>query len=153
VRHAFEVEKSLDALQSTLLDAETEQRSFLLTGSKEFLPPYYAAMHSLPTEIADIQSVTQNNPQQQKLLSELRPLVDQRMIRLKDRVQEYLRGNSDVTNLAIGTRLMDEIGRKLADMRAVEADRLAQRTENSRNLLLAGLILLAGLLILFSIVA
>jgi CHASE3 domain sensor protein len=60
VRHAFEVEKSLEALQSTLLDAETEQKSFLLTGSREFLPPYDAAMRSLPTEIADIESVTQN---------------------------------------------------------------------------------------------
>jgi hypothetical protein len=32
----------------------------------DFLPPYDAAVRSLPTEIADIQTLTQNNPQQQK---------------------------------------------------------------------------------------
>jgi CHASE3 domain sensor protein len=153
VRHTLDVEKSLEALQSALAEAEVDQKSFLLTGSREFLPPYDAALRSIPSEIADIQSLAQGNPQQEKLLSELRPLVDQRMARLKDRIREYLQGNPDLTNLATGERLMDQIRGKLAEMRSVEADRLAQRTERSRNLLLAGLTIMAGLLVLFSIVA
>jgi CHASE3 domain sensor protein len=152
-RHASDVEQSLDTLQSTLLDAEAKQRSFLLTSSKEFLPPYEAAMASIPTEIANIESITQSNPQQQKLLSELKPLVDERVVRLKDRVQQYLRGNSDLSGLALGTHLTDDIDRKLDDMRAAETARLADRREYSRNFLLASLVLLAGLLIVFSIVA
>ena len=112
IRHTLEVEQRLEALQSTLVDAEMEQREFLLTGSRDFLPHYEAAVRSLPTEIADIQSLTQRNPQQQKLLSELKPMVEKRMERLRDRVQEYLQGNPDLTNMEIGRRLMDEISRK-----------------------------------------
>jgi CHASE3 domain sensor protein len=151
IRHTLEVEQRLESLQSTLIDAEKEQREFLLTSSREFLPHFEAAVRLLPTEIADIQSLTQDNPQQQKLLSELKPMVEKRMGRLRDRVQEYLQGNPDLTNMEIGNRLMGEIRGKLSEMRSVEADRFDQRTARSRNFLLTSLALLTVLLSLFAV--
>src|SRR4051812_8727373 len=47
----LEVTQQIAALLSTIKDAETGERGFLLTGSDEFLEPYDRAVRALPGEL------------------------------------------------------------------------------------------------------
>ena len=54
VSHTQEVIEQTEALLSTLKDAETGQRSFLLTKEETYLTPYEDAKQALPTEILSL---------------------------------------------------------------------------------------------------
>ena len=82
VEHTFQVEKQIGRLWSALLDAETGQRGYLLTGAKPFLDPYNAAVKAAPEEIDELRELTRDNTEQQGSLSELRPLIEERMFLL-----------------------------------------------------------------------
>src|SRR5688572_15779351 len=47
VNHTHEVVQSLETLLSTLKDAETGQRGYLLYGDERFLEPYQSALNSV----------------------------------------------------------------------------------------------------------
>src|ERR1700729_1819930 len=67
------------ALLSTLKDAETGQRGYLLTGSESYLEPFSNAKAALPGEFAGMHSLLENRPQQQKRLDELKTVAQQKM--------------------------------------------------------------------------
>lgn len=46
-----EILESLQLMLSTLQDAETGERGYVITGREEFLTPYYAAQRSLPSQL------------------------------------------------------------------------------------------------------
>src|SRR5215204_5297935 len=48
----------LEEVLSTLKDAETGQRGFLLTGDERYLEPYRAATGRLGAELAELQQMT-----------------------------------------------------------------------------------------------
>jgi CHASE3 domain sensor protein len=52
VTQTLEAVSHLQALLSSLKDAETGQRGYLLTGAESYLDPFTSAEQSLPTEIA-----------------------------------------------------------------------------------------------------
>ena len=52
VNHTNVVRQRLNVFAADLVDAETGQRGFLLTGQEPFLEPYNQARASLPSELA-----------------------------------------------------------------------------------------------------
>ena len=73
VDHTNLVLKKLESTISTMKDAETGQRGFLLTGNEEFLQPYNGSYQKAVNLIDDVQRLTADNPQQQKILRQLKP--------------------------------------------------------------------------------
>ena len=72
VSHTLEVIQQLEGRLSTLKDAETGQRGFLLTGEERYLEPYTAAAAPLPGEIRRrCATLTGDNPQQLQRLDTL----------------------------------------------------------------------------------
>ena len=58
-RHAAQTEALLEAVErllTTLLDAETGQRGFLLTGDERYLAPYTRAIHSAESQVTQVTS-------------------------------------------------------------------------------------------------
>src|SRR5215471_15939768 len=49
--HARQVVDSVDRLLSDLIDAETGQRGYLLTGENRYLEPYNRAAQAIPSEL------------------------------------------------------------------------------------------------------
>ncbi|MDB5815403.1 MAG: histidine kinase [Rhodocyclales bacterium] len=82
VTHTIEVMAQLLALTSTLKDAETSQRGFLLTGTEESLAPYTNAKLELADEINKIRAQTVDNPSQQQRVDALERLVAEKMAEL-----------------------------------------------------------------------
>ncbi|MGA2244995.1 MAG: CHASE3 domain-containing protein [Verrucomicrobiota bacterium] len=60
--------KILDKFEQTeahIVDAEANQRGFLLTGKTEYLEPYQAAMGDITNDMADLRRLTRADPTQQ----------------------------------------------------------------------------------------
>src|SRR5690242_8635556 len=75
VTHTHVVLEELAHLLSSLQDAETGQRGFLLTGRGEFLEPYQAALDKTAPAFADLRRLTIDNEVQQRRLDQLDPLM------------------------------------------------------------------------------
>ena len=55
--HTREILNSVQRLFSTVQDAETGQRGFLLTGEERYLAPYYLAIQLASAEMAKVKSL------------------------------------------------------------------------------------------------
>jgi CHASE3 domain sensor protein len=75
-KHTYEVLRNLDETVARLVDAETGQRGYLLTGEEAYLEPYRGAIKNIDQTIGDLKSLTSDNPNQQKRIQILEPLIE-----------------------------------------------------------------------------
>lgn len=61
VKHTHEVLDNMDLLVSTLKDAETGQRGYLLTDKPGYLDPYTKAVAGWETPFKDLETLTHDN--------------------------------------------------------------------------------------------
>ena len=67
--------------------AETGQRGFVITGDEAFLAPYMASLKDLPPVLKEARELTRDNPNQQRRLDEVEPLVARKLAELKHTVE------------------------------------------------------------------
>ena len=67
--------RAADTLLSTLIDAETGQRGFLVTGDENYLEPYNQALSRIPKELTELTTVTAARPDQARRVEVIKPLV------------------------------------------------------------------------------
>ncbi len=155
VDHTYLVRRHVALLYRGLLDAETSQRGYLLTGDPDFLQPYRAAIddgtgsrvndpdfeqrRSVKQEMAILRKLTGDNPEQQANLDELGQATRA--------VQEYLAASvrrraalppGPITDLSPfdlehGRALMDQLRTDVLLVDAEENHLLKQRTEVDNN--------------------
>src|SRR4051812_25068766 len=75
VIHTHEVLRQIDDLFSTLREAETGQRGYLLTGEEKYLEPYENSLAGLERELGELRELTANSPSQRRRFQALEPLV------------------------------------------------------------------------------
>ena len=75
VSHTHRVMEKVQAVQSSLQDAETGQRGFLITGEPRYLEPYESGVQAIHELLDDLVEMTRDNPEQQATLEAMRPLV------------------------------------------------------------------------------
>jgi methyl-accepting chemotaxis protein len=135
VTHSEEVKRTLVQLLSSLKDAETGQRGFLLTEDERFLDPYRAALGDIAKGQARVRELTTDNDQQQRRLSALAPVVASRLAHLADvmeaRRQRGLEAVVKSNLLLEGKRQMDEIRAIVAELDETESSLLAKRRQQS----------------------
>ncbi len=71
----YKVLDKFEQTQSHIVDAEANQRGFLLTGRPEYLDPYQAAMTSIHDDIGELKGLTLNDPAQQANIAALERMV------------------------------------------------------------------------------
>src|SRR5258708_4987148 len=64
VSHSHEVLAELESALSTLADAETGQRGYLITGVESYLDPYKMAIVDINHQLLHIGQLTADNPRQ-----------------------------------------------------------------------------------------
>src|SRR6266849_1113085 len=79
VTHTHKVKEMLAQVRFTLIDAETGQRGFVITGEERYLDPYTQAIKALGRYVQDLREATVDNPNQQKRLASLDPLIADRL--------------------------------------------------------------------------
>jgi CheY-like chemotaxis protein/signal transduction histidine kinase/CHASE3 domain sensor protein len=146
--HTLDVMRRVDSLFSSLKDAETGQRGYLLTDRESYLEPYNNARADIPGQFKELRRLTANNSRQQQLVDQLQRISDQRLAEMQETILLKRAGNAQGA-LAIvltdrGKLLMDQI-RDLADQ-LLEQDRatLASRIESSRQAGELTLVIIAG---------
>ena len=135
VAHTHEVIGELEALLSTLKDAETGQRGYLLTEDEKYLESYDDALQRVGAEVARLKELTSDNPDQQARLAVLDKKMGVRLDELKQTVALMKKGDRPaalkVVRSGTGKTHMDELRREIAIMQQAEHDLLRKRADES----------------------
>jgi CheY-like chemotaxis protein/CHASE3 domain sensor protein len=124
----------LNALLSSLKDAETGQRGYLLTGDETYLEPYLAAKAALPGEFKTMRAMLASRPVQGKRLDALEIIATEKFAELEKTVDLRRAGQAEAALALVrtgkGKNYMDRIRTGVSDMDAAERQLIAQRGQD-----------------------
>ena len=154
--------RSIRDVRSILLDAETGQRGYLLTGDARYLEPYERALQDMAMRLDGLHKILNDDPEQRARLARIEPLIRDKLTEMAETVrlrqQKGLEGALDVVRTDRGRQSMDQIRSGLNEMLEIEDDlwllfeREARTSaERSRLILAAGTLLGALVVVLGSI--
>jgi CHASE3 domain sensor protein/CheY-like chemotaxis protein len=133
VAHTHEIIGELEALLSTLKDAETGQRGYLLTQDEKYLQPYEDALQKVQPRFDRIKELTSDNPDQQARLAVLGPKINLRLDELRQTVALVKKGDRPaamkVARSDAGKATMDDLREWVAAMRQAEEELLRERSQ------------------------
>jgi PAS domain S-box-containing protein len=136
VAHTSIVIGELDNLVSTLKDAETGQRGYLLAEKDEYLEPYNDALGRVQSSLSRLRELTIDNHDHQARLDALEQKVALRLDELKRTVALMKAGDRDAALKIVrsdeGKMLMDDVRKAAAVMRGEEDRLLEQQAEESK---------------------
>ncbi|MGH6979627.1 MAG: CHASE3 domain-containing protein [Stellaceae bacterium] len=113
VTHTREVQAGFAALISSLKDAETGQRGFIITGNPAYLEPYEGAIGDIRKTFDGLRQLTADNPAQQQHLTAMQPLIERKLGELKHviemrKTQGFAPAAAEIGN-NLGKDLMDQL--------------------------------------------
>lgn len=164
VDHSQSVLAEIAETLSTVTDAETGQRGYIITGSRIYLDPYLDSLGEIDGHVQRLRTLTLDNPRQQARLTRLEPRIAERLRLLRRGIELREKSGWDAARQHLlagrGKREMDQIRALLTAMTQEEQRLLAERSRQSHasgrsalftltfaNLLLVGLTVLAFFLI------
>ena len=119
-----EIQDSVDKLLSGMLDAETGQRGFLLTGEDRYLEPYNRAIQTVPSEIASLTRLLSLRQNQSDNLIRLKDLTDQKLAELRRTIEiRKTQGATPALEVVLsdqGKQSMDEFRRVVSEVKRRE---------------------------------
>jgi diguanylate cyclase (GGDEF)-like protein len=140
VIHTHEVLNSAQQLLSSMTDAETGQRFFLLTGDTAYLAPYLKGIVSSEQSFNNLSRLTAENPKQLKRLNDINTLMEKKFAELKITIALYQSNNTEDKRKAIeiveqntGKEMMDEIRLKINSFTIEENLLLEKRKADFRE--------------------
>ncbi|HET9656651.1 MAG TPA: CHASE3 domain-containing protein [Kineosporiaceae bacterium] len=160
VVHTYQVLEGISTVTSSLKDAETGQRGFVITGQDEYLAPYTEAKNRIGKEIDAVATLTADNPTQQERISQLRTLVDSKFAEMQSTIDLRRSGGFSAAQAVVlqnkGKAVMDQIRGVLGAMDNAERSLLGTRTQASESAtsvtrtivmicLVLGLVLMVGI--------
>ncbi|MET0357755.1 MAG: CHASE3 domain-containing protein, partial [Cellvibrio sp.] len=135
-KHTYEVLENASTLLQSLMNIETGQRGFLLTGKEDFLEPHTAGIKSFNSTLEHIREMTSDNAKQQERLK----LLEQSYHRwLREDVNSVIekRRTADAetiktlsAGIGSGKAGMDAMRGILSDIDAEERSLMKVRSEN-----------------------
>jgi PAS domain S-box-containing protein len=138
-KSSYEVRGMLDKTMLRLVDAETGQRGYLLTGDEAYLEPYREAIRSLDEVMGNLKKLTSDNPNQQKHIQALQPLIEKKLAELQQTIElrkkEGLASANQVVLGGQGKYWMDQIRMGLEEMKGEESDIRNIRSEELKEAL------------------
>jgi PAS domain S-box-containing protein len=118
VQHSRALLQQIDATLSSVRDAETGQRGFVLTGDPEYRDVYDQAVKALPSELSALRALVADDPAQRIRVATLQGLISEKLVELAETValrqNEGFQAALKVVETNRGKRAMDEI-RKIGE--------------------------------------
>ncbi|WP_252274143.1 CHASE3 domain-containing protein [Pseudomonas subflava] len=160
VAHTHEVLAQLSRLLASVQDAETGQRGYLITGADRYLAPYTAARERIAQEMQALRQLVDDNPDQQRRLDRLEPLLTQRVQALASTIELHRTQGFEVARRQVltdqGMEVMREIRALVSEMsdeerrlQAIRDTAAAVSANGAQQAILIGL----GLSVLIVVVA
>ena len=134
-KHTYEVLRTLEGTVAGVVDAETGQRGYLLTGDEAYLDTYREATNNLGQITRHLKDLTSDNPNQQKRIQTLEPLIEKKLAELQRTIDLRRKEGFAAANKVVlegsGKGLMDQIRTLAAEMANEETDLLRLRTQKA----------------------
>lgn len=105
VQHTHSVIELTQAVLTHLLDAETGERGFIITGEEAYLEPYLSAPGQVAGNLDSLRALTADNPRQQLRLDTLDALANRLLGLLGERVAERRVQGFSAVRLSINSNL------------------------------------------------
>ncbi len=138
-KNSYEAQLALDEALARLVDAETGQRGYLLTGDEAYLEPYREAIKNLDQVMGQLKVLTAANPNQQERLQALEPLIEKKLAELQMTIDLRKRKGLAAANQVVlagqGRQWMDQIRVVLGEMRKEGNDLRRIRTQEMKEVL------------------
>ncbi len=136
VSHTHRVLTELEATLSTLKDAETGQRGYLLTGEERYLEPYHSTIARINKQVDGLQQLTADNNRQQQRIRDLKIAIDSKLAELQETIilrrENNLEAAMQIVKTGRGKQIMGNIRQQIAAMTAEETQLLQQRARESQ---------------------
>jgi two-component system, chemotaxis family, CheB/CheR fusion protein len=127
----------IEGTLSTLKDAETGQRGYLLTTDPAYLEPYDAATSSVQDHLRRLAQLLQSDPEQTRRLQEFQTLVHSKLDELAASIRLSRGGDTTgalgMVRTGFGRKTMDRIREVVAEMSADENRQLARRSAEAER--------------------
>ncbi|MEI9893181.1 MAG: PAS domain S-box protein [Chthoniobacter sp.] len=137
VDHTREVRLELEHALVGIVDAETAERGYLLTGKEPFLESFAPSLDRTHQSIEALRTLTDDNPEQQQRLDRLVPLLEKKIARMRDQIKvrqtEGLEASAAIVGTLEGRRLMEEVRGIVQQMGDVESQLLEKRSLAARS--------------------
>jgi methyl-accepting chemotaxis protein len=135
--HTYQVLTELDALLIAVINCETGERGFLITGEERYLGPYEQGLASAELSRAKLAALTGDNPRQQDRLARLWPLVRERLELLKEAIgrrrEKGFDASLQIVRSGQGKKLIDDIRGVIEEMKQEERVLLEQRDADAAD--------------------
>jgi CheY-like chemotaxis protein/CHASE3 domain sensor protein/nitrogen-specific signal transduction histidine kinase len=132
VSHTLAVKTRLASLLSSIKDAESSQRGYLLTGRPEYLEPFESAIKTVPAELKALAELIADNAAQISRLAELDAVVREKLAELRETIEQRRAGNANAALSAVlsgrGKNAMDRIRMHVQALDDEESKQLAARS-------------------------
>jgi len=133
VAHTHEVLLGLTQILSSMKDAETGQRGFVLTGRETYLAPYTDALGKIEERVLTVEDLTKDNPEQQRRIAPLKSHIAAKLHELNDTILLRRNKGFEAAQAEVlddsGRQDMDAIRAQVAAMQATEATLRQQRID------------------------
>jgi PAS domain S-box-containing protein len=157
-KSSFELVQVLDEVEARLVDAETGQRGYLLTGDEAYLEPYHGATKGLAQVLVRLKEFTSNNPKQQEQVQSMGVLIENKLGELQRTIdlrrREELAAAVQVVLQGSGKRWMDQIRSVITDMkneghelRRIRTQQMSEMAVATKRTILVGYFLSLSLLV------
>jgi methyl-accepting chemotaxis protein len=131
VDHTYQVITTVNQVTTTLLNAETGQRGYIITGDASYLEPYNGAQASLDSEIKTLRDLTSDNPTEQQNIDVLQTLAADKMAVLTTTIQvrttQGFEAAQTIVLTGTGKTIMDNIRTTITGIVNTEQTLLAAR--------------------------
>ncbi len=135
VSHTYEVQAQLKQIEKDLVDAETGQRGYLVTGKTNYLEPYDAGQKNFQQHIEELTTLVKDNPTQVKRTQEVEKTAEQKFAELGETINLKKAGKDkeavEVVLTNKGKQIMDDMRSQLATMSQEEQKLLQERQQAS----------------------
>jgi CHASE3 domain sensor protein len=83
VLHTIQVRQSAQSVLIYIRDAESTKRSYLLTGSPDYLESFASAMQAIPVELANLRNLTADSAAQRPRVTTLGALTEDKLVEFR----------------------------------------------------------------------
>ena len=129
------VMSDLRLLLGLVADAESGMRGYVVTSDARYLKPYESAKTAVPEVVARLDKLMADNPSQQATLSELKLLIERRMILMKESVEASRDQGPEAGRAEVakgeGRAVMEGARELIRKMEREESKLLAQRIDEA----------------------
>jgi len=135
VAHSLEVLDALEEILSTMKDAQTGERGYIITGDRGYLEPYNAATAVIDEKVERLKRLTADNPAQQARLVPLEQQIRGELDALKRNIALETNGMEAARRAVLtgaGKKALDAIRAQVDVLKQEEHDLLRERERRSR---------------------